>query len=184
MPPAHCIYDVRFPRDQKRTPPYWVVFFFGDPYGNRTHVTAVKGRCLNRLTNGPGSGDLIRTGDIPGMNRLLYQLSYAAIFQLLPKSALLLYPPGYALSREKFRKFGKKLRSRLFFRDLCDYIRSPLASKCFRSRFSTKIKAPKASSASKNTAIRLITATVTGDISPKNRDSTSTITAKTPPKII
>ena len=52
----------------------------GDPYGNRTHVTAVKGRCLNRLTNGPGSGDLIRTGDIPGMNRLLYQLSYAAIF--------------------------------------------------------------------------------------------------------
>ena len=32
--------------------------FFGDPYGNRTHVTAVKGPCLNRLTNGPrfGSG--------------------------------------------------------------------------------------------------------------------------------
>ena len=27
--------------------------FFGDPYGNRTHVTAVKGPCLNRLTNGP-----------------------------------------------------------------------------------------------------------------------------------
>ena len=34
-------------------------FFHGDPYGNRTHVTAVKGRCLNRLTNGPGSGNLI-----------------------------------------------------------------------------------------------------------------------------
>ncbi len=28
-------------------------FVFGDPYGNRTHVTAVKGPCLNRLTNGP-----------------------------------------------------------------------------------------------------------------------------------
>ena len=27
--------------------------FSGDPYGNRTHVTAVKGPCLNRLTNGP-----------------------------------------------------------------------------------------------------------------------------------
>ena len=54
-------------------------FSFGDPYGNRTHVTAVKGRCLNRLTNGPGSGNLIRTDDIPGMNRLLYQLSYAAM---------------------------------------------------------------------------------------------------------
>ena len=38
---------------QKKTPPKWVVSFFGDPYGNRTHVTAVKGPCLNRLTNGP-----------------------------------------------------------------------------------------------------------------------------------
>ena len=34
------------------------ISFLGDPYGNRTHVTAVKGPCLNRLTNGPycGSG--------------------------------------------------------------------------------------------------------------------------------
>ena len=29
------------------------VVLFGDPYGNRTHVTDVKGPCLNRLTNGP-----------------------------------------------------------------------------------------------------------------------------------
>ena len=57
-------------------------FFFGDPYGNRTHITAVKGRCLNLLTNGPGSGNLTRTDDTPGMNRMLYQLSYAAIFLL------------------------------------------------------------------------------------------------------
>ncbi len=28
-------------------------FLFGDPWGNRTPVTAVKGRCLDRLTNGP-----------------------------------------------------------------------------------------------------------------------------------
>ncbi len=27
--------------------------FHYDPYGIRTRVTAVKGRCLNRLTNGP-----------------------------------------------------------------------------------------------------------------------------------
>ena len=60
-----------------------MVFFFGDPYGNRTHVTAVKGRCLNRLTNGPGSGNLTRTDDTPGMNRMLYQLSYAAISAVL-----------------------------------------------------------------------------------------------------
>ncbi len=52
----------------------------GDPYGTRTHVTAVKGRCLNHLTNGPGSGNLTRTDDNTGMNRVLYQLSYAAIF--------------------------------------------------------------------------------------------------------
>ena len=51
----------------------------GDPYGTRTHVTAVKGRCLNHLTNGPGSGNLTRTDDNTGMNRVLYQLSYAAI---------------------------------------------------------------------------------------------------------
>ena len=46
---------------------------FGDPYGIRTHVTAVKGRCLNRLTKGPyyGSGGQIRTNDLPGMNRPL-----------------------------------------------------------------------------------------------------------------
>ena len=38
---------------RKKHHPIWVVFF-GDPSGNRTHVTAGKGPCLNRLTNGPG----------------------------------------------------------------------------------------------------------------------------------
>ena len=69
----------RFRRESKKRDWLEPVSFFGDPYGNRTHVTAVKGRCLNRLTNGPGSGDLTRTGDRPGMNRVLYQLSYAAM---------------------------------------------------------------------------------------------------------
>ena len=32
---------------------YGAIFFFHDPCGIRTRVTAVKGRCLNRLTNGP-----------------------------------------------------------------------------------------------------------------------------------
>ena len=46
-----------------------------DPYGNRTHVTAVKGRCLNRLTNGShyiikGSGR-IRTYDTYGFLQLI-----------------------------------------------------------------------------------------------------------------
>ena len=44
-----------------------------DPNENRTRVTAVKGRCLNRLTKEPyfGSGGRIRTNDLPGMNRPL-----------------------------------------------------------------------------------------------------------------
>ena len=39
--------------DEKKHSRKWSAFFHGDPYGNRTHVTAVKGPCLNRLTNGP-----------------------------------------------------------------------------------------------------------------------------------
>ena len=35
--------------------------FHGDPYGNRTHVTAVKGRCLNRLTIGPSAFPIGKT---------------------------------------------------------------------------------------------------------------------------
>ena len=66
----------------KSSPPMADCFYFGDPYGTRTHVTAVKGRCLNHLTNGPekrhiymclyGSGTWIRTGDTSGMNRMLW----------------------------------------------------------------------------------------------------------------
>ena len=63
-------------------------FFDGDPYGTRTHVTAVKGRCLNHLTNGPGSGNLTRTDDNTGMNRVLYQLSYAATGMLIKHNML------------------------------------------------------------------------------------------------
>ena len=62
----------------------------GDPYGTRTHVTAVKGRCLNHLTNGPGSGNLIRTDDNTGMNRVLYQLSYAAVFEFFAKRMVII----------------------------------------------------------------------------------------------
>ena len=90
-----------------------VLFLFGDPYGNRTHVTAVKGRCLNRLTNGPGSGNLIRTDDIPGMNRLLYQLSYAAKWLCfvsgLPKLNKSIITRNEKKSRTFFRIFKKFL---------------------------------------------------------------------------
>ena len=86
--PRHVIHShaLRAPRERrnqnKSSPPMADCFYFGDPYGTRTHVTAVKGRCLNHLTNGPekrhiymclyGSGTWIRTGDTSGMNRMLW----------------------------------------------------------------------------------------------------------------
>ncbi len=33
--------------------PAELILQYGDPYGIRTRVTAVKGRCLNHLTKGP-----------------------------------------------------------------------------------------------------------------------------------
>ena len=45
-----------------------------DPCGIRTRVTAVKGRCLNPLTNGPyNSPSRIRTNDPPVNSRMLYR---------------------------------------------------------------------------------------------------------------
>ena len=54
-----------------------IVHVVGDPWGNRTPDTAVKGRCLNRLTNGPESGDssAIRTRDTLIKSQVLCQLS-------------------------------------------------------------------------------------------------------------
>ncbi len=51
--------DFRHGVNNKKDTPECVLFVIGDPYGNRTHVTAVKGPCLNLLTNGPGSGSRI-----------------------------------------------------------------------------------------------------------------------------
>ena len=99
------------------------LFRFGDPYGNRTHVTAVKGRCLNRLTNGPGSGNLIRTDDIPGMNRLLYQLSYAAMWSMQFRHrrnsfCIISDTPRFVKSFFAFfEKFSRGLRRRCRSRD-------------------------------------------------------------------
>ena len=48
----------------------------GDPCGNRTHVCGVRGRRLNRLTNGPfGAPSGTRTRDPLIKSQLLYQLS-------------------------------------------------------------------------------------------------------------
>ena len=42
-----------FWRDKRKKPFGISAERLGDPYENRTRVTAVKGRCLDRLTNGP-----------------------------------------------------------------------------------------------------------------------------------
>ena len=44
--------DADFQADNKKDE-IGMISSFGDPYENRTRVTAVKGPCLNRLTNGP-----------------------------------------------------------------------------------------------------------------------------------
>ena len=90
-----CVHDSS-PVGQKDKPHGCGACLFGDPYGTRTHVTAVKGRCLNHLTNGPyekgagdrsapffGSGTWIRTGDTSGMNRMLWPTELCR--HILPK---------------------------------------------------------------------------------------------------
>ena len=44
-----------------------------DSNGNRTRVTAVKGRCLNRLTKEPDSPSRVRTYDPSVNSRMLYR---------------------------------------------------------------------------------------------------------------
>jgi hypothetical protein len=60
----------------------------GDPYGIRTRVTAVKGRCLNRLTKGPiysntRASKRARTADLFLTMEVLYLLSYGSIALLI-----------------------------------------------------------------------------------------------------
>ena len=54
FPPLAAVSSAAIPvRVKLKTPLRNAQRRFYDPYGNRTHVTAVKGPCLNRLTNGP-----------------------------------------------------------------------------------------------------------------------------------
>ena len=64
-----------FPRFREHDPRFYQESF-GDPCGNRTHVNGVRGRCLNRLTNGPfGAPSGTRTRDTLIKSQVLYQLS-------------------------------------------------------------------------------------------------------------
>ena len=51
----YCEFDSLFSQflKQKEKAPVFLQVLCGDPDENRTRVTAVKGRCLNRLTTGP-----------------------------------------------------------------------------------------------------------------------------------
>ena len=45
--------NCRHPACKAGALPAELIAHYGDPWGNRTPVIAVKGRCLDRLTNGP-----------------------------------------------------------------------------------------------------------------------------------
>ena len=51
----------------------YMSFHSSDSYGNRTRVTAVKGRCLDRLTKEPDSPSRVRTYDPSVNSRMLYR---------------------------------------------------------------------------------------------------------------
>ena len=66
-----------------------------------------KATCFRKslFSNQSGSGNLIRTDDIPGMNRLLYQLSYAAILAPLNFSAPKLNKKYYSRKNGNVKHF-------------------------------------------------------------------------------
>ena len=73
LPPAD--HSLPLPFDSlpdKQKSPRRRAFLLGDPYGNRTHVFAVRGRCLSRLTNGPFA---------PKIRRGSYYIIYFSILQ-------------------------------------------------------------------------------------------------------
>ena len=67
----------------------------GDPYGIRTHVIGVRGRCLNHLTNGPfpyfnSSGQRPEPSLTSGPTSLMHHLSIVHLFLLVHHQGL--YP--------------------------------------------------------------------------------------------
>ena len=74
------------------------LFFSGDPWENRTPVTAVKGRCLNRLTNGPMVAGI-------GFEPMTYRVWTGCSSQLsYPAATWILYHTFLGLSRPFFKK--------------------------------------------------------------------------------
>ena len=61
--------------------PFGMPFLLGDPDENRTRVTAVKGRCLNRLTTGPLVAEIgLEPTTLRVWTECSSQLSYSAVF--------------------------------------------------------------------------------------------------------
>lgn len=63
--------------------------FLYDPYGIRTRVTAVKGRCLNRLTNGPFTCSPLRNYIRITFSLRDVNIFKKKVFQLSPGDVLL-----------------------------------------------------------------------------------------------
>jgi hypothetical protein len=79
----------------------------GDPYGIRTRVTAVKGRCLNRLTNGPYVWQRRRDSN-PRTALTIYTLSRGAPWA----TWVLLYNNG---SAGRIRTYDHSVNSRVLY---------------------------------------------------------------------
>ncbi len=104
------------PLKNKKTPKLKASeFLHGDPYENRTRVFAVKGQCLNLLTNGPyGSGSRSRTYDLPGMNRTLWPTELCRHIAVPFWNAIRFYQPEVTLSSKILAclKSGKERKRR------------------------------------------------------------------------
>ena len=62
------------------------LFLFGDPYGNRTHAFAVRGRRLSRLTKGPCGTFAIISHPAENCNPFLQIFLFFSRFRFLPGS--------------------------------------------------------------------------------------------------
>ena len=88
----------------------------GDPTGNRTRVTAVKGRCLNRLTMGPYK----KTGDVLISQAASHQVSSAlksltSVFGMGTGVTSLLLSPDYVNRFRNLLIFCSKMYFIIFY---------------------------------------------------------------------
>ena len=91
-----------------------------DSYGIWTHVTAVKGRCLNHLTKEPDSPSRTWTYDSAVNSRVLYRLSYRGL-AVSQRATRVLYDISMRLST-LFSNFFNFFEAFSFFEDVLEWV--------------------------------------------------------------